>query len=95
MFHPSFAPPFSGRADWLGRRFHEVADEGYGIVSSENKIPHPALVSATLSPQVPVSLRPASQEESKSLRRAKETRIGACLKRREFVRHLTGVSIIT
>jgi len=27
----------------LGRRCHEVADEGYGIVSSENKIPHPAL----------------------------------------------------
>jgi len=47
----------------FGRRCHEVADEGYGIVSLENKIPHPALASATLSPQVPVSLKPASQEE--------------------------------
>jgi|GEM_PF-2801224 len=30
----------------FGRRCHEVADEGHGIVSSENKIPHPALSQA-------------------------------------------------
>jgi len=30
----------------LGRRCHEVADEGYGIVSSEIQIPHPALSQA-------------------------------------------------